>query len=242
MARTLLLRRRRTTPGSTTSSPITSTRSTRAPSTRSRSATTSSSASDATARTSSAATSARAVPADIAPDELTVEKAEELLAQPSTTRRSASIRRPAATIVVRSRPLRPVRDGGARRGHRREAPDSVAVLVDVARDGDARGRAPPPLAPAGRRRCVDGEQVSAQNGRYGPYVKRGHGDRGRSRREEQLFTITLDEAQALLAEPKQRRRGRGRRRGPLRGARRRSGEREADRRPRRTFRPVRHGR
>jgi DNA topoisomerase-1 len=49
----------------------------------------------------------------------------------------------------------------------------------------------------------DGEEVLAANGRYGPYVKKGKESRSLDT-EEQLFTITLDEALAKLAEPKQR--------------------------------------
>ena len=61
---------------------------------------------------------------------------------------------------------------------------------------------------------IDGEPVTAQNGRYGPYIKRGSESRSLES-EEQLFTVTLDEVKALLAEPP-RRRGRGAtRRGPL---------------------------
>jgi DNA topoisomerase-1 len=49
----------------------------------------------------------------------------------------------------------------------------------------------------------DGEEVTAQNGRYGPYVKKGTESRSLEN-EEQLFTVTLDEALALLAAPKTR--------------------------------------
>src|SRR5262245_32004916 len=52
---------------------------------------------------------------------------------------------------------------------------------------------------------VDGEEIIAANGRYGPYVKRGKESRSLES-EEELFTITLDEALAKLAEP--RRQGR----------------------------------
>jgi DNA topoisomerase I len=61
---------------------------------------------------------------------------------------------------------------------------------------------------------LDGEEVTAQNGRYGPYVKRGSDSRSLES-EEQLFTVTLEEAKAILAQPP-RRRGRGAARGPLR--------------------------
>jgi DNA topoisomerase I len=45
--------------------------------------------------------------------------------------------------------------------------------------------------------------VTVQNGRYGPYVKKGSESRSLES-EEQMFTITLDEAKALLAQPKPR--------------------------------------
>jgi len=45
--------------------------------------------------------------------------------------------------------------------------------------------------------------VTAQNGRYGPYVKRGSDSRSLES-EEQLFTVTLDQARALFAQPKTR--------------------------------------
>jgi DNA topoisomerase-1 len=62
----------------------------------------------------------------------------------------------------------------------------------------------------------DGATVVAQNGRYGPYVK--HGAETRSlETEEQLLTISLDEALALLSQPKTRRgRSASTPRGPLR--------------------------
>jgi DNA topoisomerase I len=48
-----------------------------------------------------------------------------------------------------------------------------------------------------------GEEITAQNGRYGPYLKRGSDSRSIAT-EEQMFTITLDEALKLYAEPKRR--------------------------------------
>jgi DNA topoisomerase-1 len=49
----------------------------------------------------------------------------------------------------------------------------------------------------------DGEDVTAQNGRYGPYVKKGSESRSLEA-EDQLFTITLEEALERLAQPKTR--------------------------------------
>ncbi len=46
-----------------------------------------------------------------------------------------------------------------------------------------------------------GEEITAQNGRYGPYLKRGNESRSLAT-EDQMFTITLDEALKIYAEPK----------------------------------------
>ena len=45
------------------------------------------------------------------------------------------------------------------------------------------------------------EEITAQNGRYGPYLKRGSESRSLAT-EDQLFTITLDEALKIYAQPK----------------------------------------
>jgi DNA topoisomerase-1 len=62
---------------------------------------------------------------------------------------------------------------------------------------------------------VDGEPVTVQNGRYGPYVKRGTESRSLAT-EDEMFTISLEAAKALLAEPKPRGRGRAAAAPPLR--------------------------
>jgi DNA topoisomerase-1 len=59
----------------------------------------------------------------------------------------------------------------------------------------------------------DGEEITVANGRYGPYVRKGSQTASLAS-EEQLLTITADEAVAVLAEPKQRR-GRGTPKPPL---------------------------
>ncbi|RZQ61617.1 type I DNA topoisomerase [Amycolatopsis suaedae] len=48
-----------------------------------------------------------------------------------------------------------------------------------------------------------GDEITAQNGRYGPYLKKGTDSRSLET-EEQLFSITLDEALKIYAEPKRR--------------------------------------
>ena len=51
-----------------------------------------------------------------------------------------------------------------------------------------------------------GEEITAQNGRYGPYLKKGTDSRS-IESEEQLLTITLEDALKIYAQPKQRGRG-----------------------------------
>jgi len=53
---------------------------------------------------------------------------------------------------------------------------------------------------------ADGETIIANNGRYGPYVQKGKDFRNITN-EEQLLTITLDEATAIFSQPKVFRRG-----------------------------------
>jgi len=60
----------------------------------------------------------------------------------------------------------------------------------------------------------NGEEITAQNGRYGPYLKRGADSRSLAD-EDQIFSITLDEALAIYAQPKTRG-GRGTAKPPLR--------------------------
>lgn len=57
-----------------------------------------------------------------------------------------------------------------------------------------------------------GEEITAQNGRFGPYLRKGKDSRSLPS-EDAIFTVTLEEAQALYAQPK--RRGRAAAKPPL---------------------------
>ena len=59
----------------------------------------------------------------------------------------------------------------------------------------------------------DGEEITAQNGRYGPYLKKGTDSRSLGS-EDELFSVTMEQAKAIFAQPKQRR-GRGAAKPPL---------------------------
>jgi DNA topoisomerase-1 len=50
---------------------------------------------------------------------------------------------------------------------------------------------------------ASGEEITSQNGRYGPYLKRGNDSRSLAS-EDQIFDITLDEALKIYSEPKRR--------------------------------------
>jgi DNA topoisomerase-1 len=50
---------------------------------------------------------------------------------------------------------------------------------------------------------ASGEEITAQNGRYGPYLKKGTDSRSLAT-EQEIFTVTLDEALKIYAEPKKR--------------------------------------
>ena len=152
------------------------------------------------------------LPGDLSPDELTAEKAEELLAQPDN-RPLGQDPETGHEIVARSGRYGPyvteVLPEGAEEKPRTASLFSSMSPENVSLDDALRLLTLPRVVGT-----VDGEDVTAQNGRYGPYVKRGSESRSLDT-EEQLFTVTLEEANALFAEPP-RRRGRGAARGPLR--------------------------
>ena len=152
------------------------------------------------------------LPGDLSPDELTAEKAEELLAQPDS-RPLGQDPETGHEIVARSGRYGPyvteVLPDGAEEKPRTASLFSSMAPENVSLDDALRLLTLPRVVGT-----VDGEDVTAQNGRYGPYVKRGSESRSLET-EEQLFTVTLEEASALFAQPP-RRRGRGAARGPLR--------------------------
>jgi DNA topoisomerase-1 len=59
---------------------------------------------------------------------------------------------------------------------------------------------------------TNGLEITAQNGKYGPYLRRGEESRSLPS-EESIFTVTVDDAVAIYAQP--RTRGRGAPKAPL---------------------------
>jgi DNA topoisomerase-1 len=153
------------------------------------------------------------LPADIAPDELTPERVEELLSQPDN-RPLGTDPETGVEIVVRSGRYGPyvteVLPEGSEAKPRTASLFSSMAPDTVTLDDALRLLSLPRVVGE-----LDGDEVTAQNGRYGPYIKKGSESRSLES-EEQLFTVTLEQAQALLAEPPRRRGRRGSARGPLR--------------------------
>ena len=139
---------------------------------------------------------------EIAPDELTVAKAEELLAQATDQRELGVNPETGRAILVKNGRYGPYVIEEADDG---EKPRTASLFKSMAPDTVTLEDVLPLLA-LPRVVGVDPgteEEVIVANGRYGPFVKRGKDTRSLAT-EEQLLTITLDETLALLAEPKQR--------------------------------------
>jgi DNA topoisomerase-1 len=154
------------------------------------------------------------LPDDLAPDELTPERAEELLAQPSGAERLLGTHpetgREIAAKDGRYGPyVTEVLPEGAE-GKPRTASLFGSMSLDTITLDDGVRLLTLPRTLEG----TDGEEILVSNGRYGPYVKRGSETRSLES-EEQLLTLTAEQAEAVLAQPKQRR-GRGAPKPPLR--------------------------
>ena len=147
------------------------------------------------------------VPDDLPPDELTLEKARELFANPAGEEIELGAHPDTGLHVV------------AKNG--RFGPYVTEVLPD-----DAPKSAKPRTGSLFKSMSLDtvtlddavkllslprvvgqdpesGEEITSQNGRYGPYLKKGTDSRSLTS-EDQIFTITLDEALKIYSQPKQR--------------------------------------
>lgn len=151
------------------------------------------------------------VPEDLPPDELTLEKAKELFANPAGEEIELGVHPDTGLRIV------------AKNG--RFGPYVTEVLAEDAPQRGKKGAAKPRTGSLFKSMSLDtisladalqllslprvvgtddeGVEITAQNGRYGPYLKKGSDSRSLTS-EEQLLTITLDEALRIYAQPKQR--------------------------------------
>ena len=182
------------------------------------------------------------VPADLAPDELTVDKARELFTRAADDGRELGVD-PASGHVIIAKDGRygpyvtevlPEPEETAEA----EATKTAKTAKSTKAKKTTKAAKPKPrtasllrsmdLSTVTLEQALDllslprvvgqdpesGEDITAQNGRYGPYLKKGTDSRSLET-EEQIFTVTLEQALEIFAQPK-RRRGQAAARGPLR--------------------------
>jgi DNA topoisomerase I len=142
------------------------------------------------------------LPPDVAPDELTPERAEEILAQGNQEHELGADPETGRMIVVRNGRYGPYVTEILEEGVEGK-PRTASLLKTMAPETVTLEDALRLLTLPRTLGESDGEEVIAANGRYGPYVKKGKESRSLDA-EEELFTVTLEQALARLAQPKQR--------------------------------------
>ncbi|MGP3966410.1 type I DNA topoisomerase [Streptomyces sp. 6N223] len=157
------------------------------------------------------------VPGDLPPDELTVDLARELLAKPSGDFELGTDPATGHQIVARDGRYgpyvtevlpEPAEGAPKKRGKATKAaakPRTASLLKSMSLESITLDDA---LRLLSLPRVVgtdpeSGQEITAQNGRYGPYLKKGTDSRSLES-EEQIFTVTLEQALAIYAQPKTR--------------------------------------
>ncbi|WP_128773773.1 type I DNA topoisomerase [Actinomyces oricola] len=167
------------------------------------------------------------VPADLAPDELTVAKARELFERAADDGRELGTDPSTGhTIIAKDGRYGPYVTEVLPEPEQTAAPGEKAKPAKRGTRGAKKGPKP---RTASLLRSMDlatvtldqalnllnlprvvgqdpesGTDITAQNGRYGPYLKKGTDSRSLET-EEQIFTITLEQALELFSQPKRRR-------------------------------------
>ncbi len=145
------------------------------------------------------------IPDDLAPDELTIERAEEILAAPSNDRVLGTHPESGLDVQVKAGRFGPyVQVGELVEGGEKPRTASLFAAMDPATLTFEQALELLQIPRTIGTDAETGEDVVAHNGRFGPYLKRGTDTRSLAS-EEQLLTVTMDEARALFAQPKQRR-------------------------------------
>ena len=163
------------------------------------------------------------IPEELAPDELTLAKAIELLAAPSGERELGTDPQTGLEVIAKSGrfgpyitevfPAEPVEldDKGEPKKKRKKKdapkPKTASLLSTMTLDTITIDDALKLLSlPRILGTNSAGEDITIQNGRYGPYLKAGLDSRTLTS-EDQLFSLSLDEALEIYSKPKERRRG-----------------------------------
>ena len=182
------------------------------------------------------------VPADVAPDELTVARARELFARAADDGRELGIDPATGRMIIardgrygpyvtevlpepEAAPEENAEDGKTDKPKKRTTrrartsrgpkPRTASLLKTMDLSTVTLEQALDLLnLPRVVGQDAEGVDITVHNGRYGPYLKKGADSRSLES-EDQIFTVTLDQALELFAQPK-RRRGRAAARAPLR--------------------------
>ena len=148
-----------------------------------------------------------AIPGEVPPDELTVDRALELIDAPTQDRVLGDDPATGLPVIARAGRFGPYVQVGTAEDAGKKKPRTASLLESMTLDGiDLEGA----LRLLSLPRTVgtdpaDGIPITACNGRYGPYIRKGSDSRTLDS-EALLFTITLEECLALLSQPKRRRR------------------------------------
>jgi len=148
------------------------------------------------------------LPGDLAPAELSVDVAVELLDAPSSDRVVGEDPESGLTVYAKTGRYGPYVQLGEPEKGSKKRPATASLFKTMSIESVSMEQA---LRLLSQPRVVgrhpdDGVEITAQNGRYGPYLKWAKESRSLDD-EEQIFTVDLDEAVRRLAEPKKRGRG-----------------------------------
>jgi DNA topoisomerase I len=161
------------------------------------------------------------IPESLAPDELTLAKAIELLAAPSGERELGIDPATNLPIIAKSGRFGPyitevlpevpveLTASGKKKKKKADAPKAktASLLSTMTLDTVTYEDALQLLSfPKVLGTNDAGDEITVQNGRYGPYLKAGADSRTLPS-EDHLFTMTLEEALSIYSKPKERRRG-----------------------------------
>jgi len=163
------------------------------------------------------------IPENLAPDELTLAVAIELLSKPSGERElgiepitgypliaKSGRFGPYVTQKIPEAELVPDKKTGELKKPRKKKddpkPKTASLLSTMSLDTITIDDALKLMSLPRELGEYEGDPITVQNGRYGPYLTKGSDSRTLNS-EEQLFTISLDQAIDIYKEPKVRRRG-----------------------------------
>ncbi|GLZ32956.1 DNA topoisomerase 1 [Lentzea sp. NBRC 105346] len=148
------------------------------------------------------------LPEDLPPDELTAEIAEKLFATPQEGRSLGTDPVSGNEIVAKEgrfgpyvTEVLPESDNGKKAPKPRTGSLFKSMSLDTVTLDDALKLLSLPRVVG--KDPETGAEITAQNGRYGPYLKKGTDSRSLVD-ESQIFTVTLEEALKIYAEPKKR--------------------------------------